>query len=394
MVPVAGRGFSLEFTEELRRLAHAPDGLWLRDILLHPDLVLAVRRDALAVYHRGASIFLAEFANGRIAPKTHVKYLQRSAQAYAALNDDGTFSLDPIKAIWTRYEGTQTLADMLRAAASLAGPEKIGLHALLKNSPHVVNTEIVLEGESVKEPSAAAASPASRSVPAVIPPQPSGWNDPAEKRAEISAAIEVADSEATVPSTAMDTEVSEYNGLSPEASSSASSGTPSSPPRLDRLDVATLEERDGAIQLVFHEAKHFANKELRAASNKTPPVLEQIERYEATLRRHEKRLLTEYGAVCRALVELAMLRHEVQQDGINDLASATPPPLDPLVQRVAEGEALTLDLLPRLVIFGFDEDQKSGAVWKRHRDRLEAALGSRRLYAVGNTRTKTSAAFR
>ncbi|KAB0677235.1 hypothetical protein [Aureimonas leprariae] len=341
-------------------MVHVAEGAWLRDVLRHPDLVLAVRRDALAVYHRGASIFLAEFANGRIVPKTHVKYLQRSRQAYASLGDDGSFGLDPAAAIWTRYEGPQTLADMLRAATSLAGPEKLGLHALLVNSPHVVDTEIVLEGGT-------ATAPGSSSAPDIAEPQsdPAATGNPTDERVEIAEAIETADAASTTTTEAATI-------ADPVAT------------RLDRLDVATLEEGQGTIRLVFHEAKHFANKELRAATSRTPPVLEQIARYEATLRRHETRLVAEYAAVCRALAELDVLRREV---------GGAAAPLNPLIRRVADGAALQLDPLPRLVVFGFDEDQRAGAVWTKHRARLIEALGSRRLYAVGNTRTKATAAF-
>ena len=147
--------------------------------------------------------------------------------------------------------------------------------------------------------------------------------------------------------------------------------------------MATLEERNGTVRLVFHEAKHFANTELRAAPDRTPPVIDQIRRYEATIGRHEDRLASHYVEVCRSLVAIdAMRRSAAEKLGGNHAV----PELHPLIQRVAEGNALQIDPELRLVIFGFDEDQKNGAVWKRHLSRLQEALGAARVYAVGNTR--------
>jgi hypothetical protein len=39
---------------------------------------------------------------------------------------------------------------------------------------------------------------------------------------------------------------------------------------------------------------------------------------------------------------------------------------------------------PRLVIFGFDEDQERGLVWKVHREKLRNALGEDRVLLRGN----------
>lgn len=358
-----GRGLSANFLAELERLAGAPDGQWWRDVLCHPDVVVAVRRQALNVYHRGASIFLAEWVNGRIAPKTHVKYLVRQRQAHALLDAEDRFAFEADAMLWHRYEGAQTLTDMLRAAASLAGPEKIGLHALLTGSPHVVDVEIVLQGGTESVPTLAFQS------------------DPDDERAEIVEAIDTA--EAAVAETGANESV-------PVAPGSSSPLPPSASPRTDRLDVATLEERDGAIHLVFHEAKHFANKELRAGPSRTPPVLDQIARYQTTITQHQTRLAQEYVEVCRSLRTIHTLRTAVREEtGLPSKA-----PLHPLIARVADGAPLVVDPEPRLVVFGFDDDQRTGRVWGQHRQRLEAALGVRRFYAVGNTRAKTGAAFR
>ncbi|MEP9380327.1 hypothetical protein ABLE91_26745 [Aquabacter sp. CN5-332] len=345
----SGRGLSPSFLNALEALASSSEGEWWHDVLAHRDVFIAVRRESINVYHRGASIFQVNFENGKLVPVTHAKYLVRQQQAYARLREDGAFSADAAATLWPRYEGPTTLQEMLRAAAALAGPEKIGLHSLLMNSPHVVDVEIALDG--------LAGGMAIES----IAPGVSSFAEENGERAEIAEAIEAASAVAIAPTR-----------------------------RIDRLDVATVEERNGALALVFHEAKHFANKELRAAANRLPPVLEQMERYEATLRLHEQRLLSEYSAVCRSLVAIDAMRQAISARSGSPTASA----LSPRTHRVAGGEPLKLDPHPRLVLFGFDEDQKNGTVWAKHRDRLQEVLGPDRIYAVGNTRAKSSAAFR
>ncbi len=52
-----------------------------------------------------------------------------------------------------------------------------------------------------------------------------------------------------------------------------------------------------------------------------------------------------------------------------------------------------IDTEPRLVVFGFDEDQRDGTVWGRHRTRLAQEFGLQ-VYAVGSTRGRRHAAFR
>lgn len=49
--------------------------------------------------------------------------------------------------------------------------------------------------------------------------------------------------------------------------------------------MATLEDRDHPKQawLVFHEAKHYTNPELKAAPKRRPPILNQIGRYKGSI---------------------------------------------------------------------------------------------------------------
>lgn len=74
-------------------------------------------------------------------------------------------------------------------------------------------------------------------------------------------------------------------------------------------------------------------------------------------------LARSYRAVCGNLVAL---------DGVRDRYAAS---LD-LMHRLAGNDAvLHVSESVRLVVFGFDSDQRDGKVWRGHREKLEAALG-------------------
>jgi hypothetical protein len=132
-----------------------------------------------------------------------------------------------------------------------------------------------------------------------------------------------------------------------------------------RVDFVNLEARDGVIKLVFYEAKCFDNPELRAR-DKAPPVLAQLDAYEALLIDQERDVLGAYRDAIEAFLSLqgAALRR---------------PSRDALMRQVRAGTRLVLDPKPRLYVFGFDADQRDGAAWGVHRAKLEAALGSRLL---------------
>jgi hypothetical protein len=109
---VEGRRLGSKLLNRLRELLDVTvtEGQWWRDVLAHPDVIIAVRRDSLNVYHRGASIFLAELTDGgRIVPKTHAKYLVRQQQAHAEMKSDLSFAGPVGGTVWERYEGRATL---------------------------------------------------------------------------------------------------------------------------------------------------------------------------------------------------------------------------------------------------------------------------------------------
>jgi hypothetical protein len=124
-----------------------------------------------------------------------------------------------------------------------------------------------------------------------------------------------------------------------------------------------------SIHLVFFEAKHFSNPELRANGTGTPRVIRQIERYERLIERHRGTIEPSYRRICENIVSLEGLR--------------TPK----IVRKAGEGrKPLDVSGRPRLVFFGFDEDQRVGKVWTRHRDKLFDMLGRERVLLRGNAR--------
>jgi hypothetical protein len=350
--PPAYRGLSQSFLAALEGLVEEPQGQWWRDVLAHPDLFIAVREESLNVYHRGASLFRVDFRHGAPVPVTHVKYLLRQQQRLVELTGGDAFAIDPAQAIWTRYAGPRTLAEMIQAARSLVGPEKEGLHALLKASPNVIDVEVAITGEE---------------RPEELEPEGDGHNDETAGTEELEVGASVGGTPKPQP-------------IKPK-------------PRLDRIDVATLEDRGHPkkVWLVFHEVKTFANPELRADPKRRPEILNQMARYASSVSGNSGKLAYVYRSVCQALVRLDALKRKVRSTN-PAWAGKAQPELDPLIREVAEDQrGIVVETKPRLVVFGFDADQKGGA-WAQERERLEAA--GLRVYAVGSPKAKQAAAFR
>ncbi len=145
MTPVVAPHRILEpaFLDALEELANDSTGNWWRDVLQHPDLVLAVRRNSINAYHRGASIFRIDWKAGQVIPFTHAKYLVKPAQTYVAL-ERGEFHFDARELLQQTYLGRETLNEMCKAASRYAGVEKAGLHPMLTGNPDVIDAEIAL----------------------------------------------------------------------------------------------------------------------------------------------------------------------------------------------------------------------------------------------------------
>jgi hypothetical protein len=130
----------------------------------------------------------------------------------------------------------------------------------------------------------------------------------------------------------------------------------------DRIDFLKLEKNNKTqmLDLVFYEVKHFSNSEIRANKTQSPKVLDQLARYEIALNTHKADILISYKLVCENMKDLNLIKGNA------------------LIESVALGiESLEIDFKPRLIIFGFDQDQKDGKVWKNHRERLEKVLLNR-----------------
>ena len=129
--------------------------------------------------------------------------------------------------------------------------------------------------------------------------------------------------------------------------------------KTDRLDYIKIEEDNEKLKLVFYEAKHFTNSEIRAKS--TPRVLGQIEKYKKALEEHKTEIIKSYKIVCKNLQELNLIK----------------PHHDNYIKRISDGENVSIDYSPKLIVFGFDQDQKDGNIWKKHHEKLQDTLKDR-----------------
>lgn len=118
-----------------------------------------------------------------------------------------------------------------------------------------------------------------------------------------------------------------------------------------RIDIATFNEAGDGVKLVFWEAKVLGNAELRASGEKN--VVRQIENYRTVLTAQAPNVIDSYGVIARNLDAIAKM-----SGGARSIA--------PAVRKVAEGASLTLSSPPevRLIVYGFDKDQRDGA-WKK-----------------------------
>ena len=147
-------------------------------------------------------------------------------------------------------------------------------------------------------------------------------------------------------------------------------GEGKSVPRIDLAALARDTDRSGAVKLVFYEAKHFQNPELRSRTD-TIPVVDQMDRYSKLINRNRDALLESYLEVCRNLIEL---------EGVGQQNSER----HALLRDVATGSVeLLIDDQPRLIVFGFDRDQRDGDIWGQHKARLMDKLSRERIFFYG-----------
>lgn len=124
-----------------------------------------------------------------------------------------------------------------------------------------------------------------------------------------------------------------------------------------RVDFAALQKGDaGRTHLVFYEAKHFDKSRgaLRSRDG-TASVVDQIAEYRELLKRYRHDIEKSYRLVSKNLRALkGVRRHHPKRHDLLEMS-----------------EDLVIEVEPGLVVFGFDQEQKSGSVWQHHEAKLE-----------------------
>ena len=325
-------GVSDEFLDHLDELARNESGAWWRDVLLRDDLFIAVRRSSLNVYYRGGSLYrIDEKDDGTASPKTHVKYLVRQQQVLAELKD-GEFKLP-----------TTGKFKKQREIVWKRYQSGVTLRDMIRSASDLAGVE------------------KTGLHPLIV-----GNSHVIDVEVSLERAGEAEPIEPEVTDDDHDTEQKKRFQ--------------------DRIDVTTLERKEDTIAVVFHEAKHFTNPALRAKTG-DPDVIDQLRRYQKAIHHHRDLLIERYKATCRAHRKLDAIRRRVRAEH-----GKTTKELNSLIQEVTAGAALTIDPDPRLVIFGYDGDQK------REGGPLESALEDLRqndpkleIYTVGDPKAATGA---
>lgn len=125
------------------------------------------------------------------------------------------------------------------------------------------------------------------------------------------------------------------------------------------IDFLAIEkDSSDKIKLVFYEAKHFDNSEIRAREK--PKVFEQIDKYEKVLKdtKHQREILTSYTTIYENIKAL----------NFNNKSN--------LVKLIgADSSKLEIDTEPRLIIFAIDKNKKDDI----HIQKLRTQFGDERL---------------
>jgi hypothetical protein len=143
-----------------------------------------------------------------------------------------------------------------------------------------------------------------------------------------------------------------------------------------RVDLACFEPDGNDARLVFWEAKHYGNRELRADDG-LPPVCRQVATYRSYLSANREAILASYTNVAKNLVEIA--------------AMGKGRPLAPLISEIGTGKRqLTFGKEPKvgLIVFGFDIGQRDHPGWKKHLQVLKDNIsqGESLVRAVGDAK--------
>ena len=129
------------------------------------------------------------------------------------------------------------------------------------------------------------------------------------------------------------------------------------------IDYVALEKNsENEIKIVFYEAKHYSNPEIR--STEVPKVVEQINRYEEALKLHEKEykqeIINTYKLICQNLKDLNIVKNRNLVEDVNT-------------------SNLVIDFQPKLIVFGFGSDAHARETWEEHKKNIEKGVGKQRL---------------
>jgi hypothetical protein len=139
------RGLDDDFMSQLGALAK---GGWFADVLADPDLILGIRKNYLNVYRHGQSLFMVKYAQGQIKISTHPKYLVDPDLHVEVPFVDGRFQIDQIKPLIRDYIGRESLGRMKRAANLYRGDEKVGVQAIVRANPDVIDVEVAFSSSA------------------------------------------------------------------------------------------------------------------------------------------------------------------------------------------------------------------------------------------------------
>jgi len=137
----------------------------------------------------------------------------------------------------------------------------------------------------------------------------------------------------------------------------------------DRIDFCALRKGESnELKIVFYEAKHISNPELKGK------VLTQLERYRSQLRDPKRvcEILKSYRRVCENIVELC------------DGTDINIPILEYAKMVVENPLNLTVDTEPRLVIFGYDSVQEKGVLQEIKKIMIGGELDEKHILCRGN----------
>lgn len=122
---------------------------------------------------------------------------------------------------------------------------------------------------------------------------------------------------------------------------------------IPRIDFVAVQDDGKRLELVFFEAKYFTNHELKSGGD--PRVCKQIAKYEKLLKKNEKDVGEAYKLHCADILNSNCVPQGSKRGQFLKMVST---------------KEVIVNTEPHLVVFGFDDDQRIGPAWKKHKDKL------------------------